>query len=104
MGGRLAAAVGLAVVGFAAGRYTAGQEQERSWAAYTGRDWRGVPPAEKRAPGGGVLSGSALGGGRRGGAGRPGPPGGGMRSPSRGGGARVSFGDTGRARQHHGDL
>src|SRR2546425_8295124 len=60
MGGRLAAGVGLAVLGFAAGRYTAGQEQERSWAAYTGRDWRGFPPAEKRPYVAGFLFRTAL--------------------------------------------
>ena len=49
MGGRLAAAVGLAVLGFAAGSYTAGQERQRGWAVYDGRDWRGFTPAEKRA-------------------------------------------------------
>src|SRR3989442_6991835 len=60
MGGRLAAAVGLAVLGFAVGRHTAGQEQERGWAAYDGRDWRGLTPPEKRAYVLGVLAAGAL--------------------------------------------
>src|SRR5947208_962765 len=60
MGGRLAAAVGLAVLGFAVGRHTAGQEQGQGWAAYDGRDWRGFTPAEKRAYVAGFLSGSPL--------------------------------------------
>src|SRR2546428_1770273 len=60
MGGRLAAAVGLAVLGFAVGRHTAGQEQERGWAAYDGRDWRGVPPPGQGAYLVGVLPAGAL--------------------------------------------
>src|SRR2546428_9313516 len=94
MGGRLAAAAGLAVLAFAAGRHTAGQEQERSWAAYTGRDWRGFTPAEKRAYVAGVLSRSALAGGGRAGAGRPAPPGRSIDSLSRGSGVRLPFRHT----------
>src|SRR2546430_15915224 len=73
MGGRLAAAVGLAVLGFAVGRHTAGQEQERSWAAYTGRDWRGVIPPAKRAYLAGVLLRSAPAAAGRGGGEEPAP-------------------------------
>src|SRR3989442_16006178 len=92
MGGRLVAAVGLAVLGFAAGRYTAGQEQERSWAAYTGRDWRGFTPAEKRAYVAGFLSGSALAGAGRAGGERPAALCKVIDSLSRGGGLRLPFG------------
>src|SRR3989442_1885915 len=92
MGGRLAAAVGLAVLGFAVGRHTAGQEQERSWAAYTGRDWRGFTPAEKRAYVAGFPSGSPLAGARRAGAGRPGRPGSNIGSLSKGWGVPLPFG------------
>src|SRR3989449_4733044 len=94
MGGRLAAAVGLAVLGFAVGRYTAGQEQERSWAAYTGRDWRGVTPAAKRACVAGVLSGSALAEAGRAGAESPAALSRIIDSLSRGGGLRLPFGHT----------
>jgi len=94
MGGRLAAAVGLAVLGFAAGRYTAGQEQERSWAAYTGRDWRGFTPAEKRAYVAGFLSGSALAEAGRAGAESPAALSRIIDSLSRGGGLRFPFGHT----------
>src|SRR3989442_1440999 len=94
MGGRLAAAVGLAVLGLAAGRYTAGQEQERGWAAYDGRDWRGVTPPEKRAYVMGVLAAGALAGAGRGGAGGPAGLGRVIDSLSRGGGLRFPFGHT----------
>src|SRR2546426_12529746 len=93
MGGRLAAAVGLAVLGLAAGRYTAGQEQERGgWAAYDGRDWRGFTPAEKRAYVAGVLSGSALAEAGGAGAGGPAPLGRVIDRLSKGGGVRFPFG------------
>src|SRR2546427_2564210 len=95
MGGRLAAAVGLAVLGLAAGRYTAGQEQERGgWAAYDGRDWRGFTPAEKGAYGAGFLPGSAPAEGGRAGAGGPALLGRILASASRGGGLPIPFGLT----------
>src|SRR2546422_9285270 len=97
MGGRLAAAVGLAVLGLATGRYTAGQEQERGWAAYDGRDWRGVTPAEKRAYVVGVLAAGALAEAGRGGAGSPAALRRVIDSLSRGGGVRFPFGHTGRS-------
>src|SRR2546426_8850919 len=88
MGGRLAAAVGLAVLGLAAGRYTAGQEQERGWAAYDGSDWRGFTPAEKRAYVMGFLAAGALADARRAGARGPAAFGRGIDSLSKGGGVR----------------
>src|SRR2546425_4853367 len=91
MGGRLAAAVGLAVLGFAVGRYTAGQEQERGWAAYDGRDWRGLTPPEKRAYVVGFLAAGALADAGRAGAEGPAAVGRVVDSLSRGGGARFSF-------------
>jgi len=94
MGGRLAAAVGLAVLGLAAGRYKAGQEQERGWAAYDGRDWRGFTPAEKRAYAAGFLSGSALAEAGRAGAESPAALSRIIDSLSRGGGLRFPFGHT----------
>src|SRR3989442_15398465 len=104
MGGRLGAAVGLAVLGFADGRHTAGQEQERSWAAYTGRDWRGFAPPAQRAHVGGLLSGRARGGARRGGAGSPAAPGRGIDSASRGGGGPLPFRHTLERTQPHRKL
>src|SRR2546426_1362039 len=94
MGGRLAAAVGLAVLAFVVGRHTAGQEQGQGWAAYDGRDWRGFTPAEKRAYVAGLLSGSALAGGGRAGAGSPAAVGRIIDSLSRGGGLPFPFGHT----------
>ena len=98
MGGRLAAAVGLAVLGLAAGRYTAGQEQEqeqeRGWAAYDGRDWRGFTPAEKRAYVMGFLAAGALADAGRAGAEGPAALGRVIDSLSRGGGLRFPFGHT----------
>src|SRR2546426_1488391 len=96
MGGRLAAAVGLAVLGVAAGRCTAGQEQEqeRGWAAYDGRDWRGFTPAEKRAYVMGFLAAGALADAGRAGAEGPAGMGRGVGSLSRGGGLRFPFGPT----------
>src|SRR2546422_8396541 len=95
MVGRLAAAVGLAVLGFAAGRHTAGQEQERSWAAYTGRDWRGFTPAAKRAYVAGVPSRSAPGEAGRAGAGSPAALRRILASPSKRGGPPFPFRHTG---------
>jgi len=96
MGGRLAAAVGLAVLGLAAGRYTAGQEQEqeRGWAAYDGRDWRGFTPAEKRAYVVGFLAAGALAEAGRAGAESPAALSRIIDSLSRGGGLRFPFGHT----------
>src|SRR2546425_6768012 len=94
MGGRLAAAVGLAVLGFAVGRHTAGQEQGQGWAAYDGRDWRGVTPAEKRAYVAGVLSGSALAEAGRAGAESPAALSRVIHSLSKGGGVPLPFRPT----------
>ena len=96
MGGRLAAAVGLAVLGLAAGRYTAGQEQEqeRGWAAYDGRDWRGFTPAEKRAYVVAFLAAGALAEAGRAGAESPAALSRIIDSLSRGGGLRFPFGHT----------
>src|SRR2546428_6037072 len=94
MGGRLAAAVGLAVLGLAAGRYTAGQEQERGWAAYDGRDWRGFTPAEKRAYVVGVPAAGAPAGAGRAGAESPAALGRIIDSLSPGGGLRLPFRPT----------
>src|SRR5437899_11915648 len=94
MGGRLAAAVGLAVVAFVVGRHTAGQEQGQGWAAYDGRDWRGLTPAEKRAYVAGFLSGSALAEAGRAGAESPAALSSIIDSLSRGGGLRFPFGHT----------
>jgi hypothetical protein len=94
MGGRLAAAVGLAVLGFAAGRFTAGQVQERGWAAYDGRDWRGFAPAEKRAYVIGFLTGGAVADAGRVGAEGPAAVAKKIDSLSRGGGLRFPFGHT----------
>ena len=94
MGGRLAAAVGLAVLGFAVGRHTAGQEQGQGWAAYDGRDWRGFTPAEKRAYVVGFLAAGALADAGRAGAEGPAALGRVLDSLSRGGGLRFPFGDT----------
>src|SRR3989442_15027033 len=95
MGGRLAAAaVGLAVLAFVVGRHTAGQEQGQGWAAYDGRDWRGVTPAGKRAYGVGFLAAGALADAGRAGGEGPGALGRVLGSLSRGGGVRFSFGDT----------
>src|SRR3989449_11204815 len=95
MGGRLAAAVGLAVLAFVVGRHTAGQEQGQGWAAYDGRDWRGVTPAEKRAYVVGFLAAGAPAGARRAGAGGPAAAGRGLDSLSPGGGVPLPFGDPG---------
>src|SRR2546430_5366870 len=94
MGGRLAAAVGLAVLAFVVGRHTAGQEQGRGWAAYDGRDWRGFTPAEKRAYVMGFLAAGALAGAGRGGAEGPAALGRGIDSLSKGGGLPFPFGHT----------
>src|SRR3989475_12325891 len=106
MGGRLAAAVGLAVLGLAAGRYTAGQEQEqeRGWAAYDGRDWRGFTPAEKRAYVVGFLAAGALAEAGRAGAESPAALGRIIDSLSRGGGLRFPFGHTVYVTQLGGDY
>src|SRR2546426_2627157 len=94
MGGRLAAAVGLVVLGLAAGRYTAGQEQERGWAAYDGRDWRGVTPPGKGAHVLGVLAAGALADAGRAGAGGPAGLGRGVHTLSKRGGPRLPFRPT----------
>ncbi len=94
MGGRLAAAVAVLVLGVVAGRYTAGQEQERGWAAYDGRDWRGLTPAEKRAYVVGFLAAGALADAGRAGAEGPAALGRVIDSLSRGGGLRFPFGHT----------
>src|SRR5256712_8467731 len=94
MGGRLAAAGGLAVLGLAAGRYPAGQEEERGLAGYHRRDWPGFTPAEKRAYVVGFLAAGALAEAGRAGAESPAALSRIIDSLSRGGGLRFPFGHT----------